>query len=161
MPVFMCRWPNGDFSFVSARNKSKAIEKLDEIANAEGCPLSVVRDFMVHFRLEEDGSFEHEGFGEVTENTIWKDYPILDETFTRIFEENEGRQLTREHMQVIGEAVGKERERVKAKKMKQPATQLGREIKKVMDVPTSMIEREIKKTAMEKLREFKPKGKPN
>jgi len=43
----------------------------------------------------------------------------------------------------------------------QPATHLGQEIKKVMDVPTSMIEREIKKTAMEKLKEFKPKGKPN
>ena len=161
MPVFMCRWPNGDFSFVSARSKSEAIETLDEIANAEGCPLSVVRDFMVHFRLEEDGTFEHEGFGEVTENTIWKDYPILDETFTRIFEENEGGQLTREHMQVIGEAVGKERERVKARKMKQPATHLGQEIKKVMDVPTSMIERELKKKAMEKLKEFKPKGKPS
>ena len=161
MPVFMCRWPNGDFSFVSARRKSAAIETLDEIANAEGCALSVVRDFMGHFRLDDDGSFEHEGFGEVTENTIWKDYPILEETFNRIFEENEGGQLTREHMQVIGEAVGKERERVKAKKMKQPATHLGQEIKKVMDVPTSMIEREIKKTAMEKLKEFKPKGKPS
>ncbi len=161
MPVFMCRWPNGDFSFVSARSKSEAIETLDEIANAEGCPLSVVEDFMVHFRLEEDGTFELDGFGEVTENTIWKDYPILDETFTRICEEIKGGQLTREHMQVIGEAVGKERERVKAKKMKQPATHLGQEIKKVMDVPTSMIEREIKKTAMEKLKEFKPKGKSN
>ncbi len=161
MPVFMCRWPNGDFSFVSAANKQEAIETLDEIANAEGCALSVVEDFMVHFRLEEDGTFEHEGFGEVTENTIWKDYPILEETFTRIFEENEGGQLTREHMQVIGEAVGKERERVKAKKMKQPTTHLGQEIKKAMDVPTSMIERELKKTAIEKLKEFKPKGKPN
>jgi len=116
MPVFMCRWPNGDFSFVSARNKSKAIEALDEIGNAEGCPLSVVRDCMVHFRLEDDGTFEHEGFGEVTEDHICKDYPILEETFTRIFEEIKGGQLTREHMQVIGEAVGKERERVKAKK---------------------------------------------
>ena len=161
MPVFMCRWPNGDFSFVSAANKQEAIETLDEIANAEGCALSVVRDFMVHFRLEEDGTFEHEGFGEVTEDTIWKDYPILEETFNRIFEENEGGQLTREHMQVIGEAVGKERERVKAKKMKQPATRLGQEIKKAMDVPTSMIEREIKKTAIEELKKFKPKGKPN
>ncbi len=161
MPVFMCRWPNGDFSFVSAHSKSEAIETLDEIANAEGCALFVVEDFMVHFRLDDDGSFEHEGFGEVTENTIWKDYPILDGTFNRIFEENEGGQLTREHMQVIGEAVGKERERVKAKKMKQPATHLGQEIKKAMDVPTSMIERELKKTAMDKLKEFKPKGKPN
>ncbi len=161
MPVFMCRWPNGDFSFVSARSKSEAIETLDEIANAEGCPLSVVRDFMVHFRLEEDGSFEHEGFGEVTENTIWKEYPILDKTLDHVFGKLKGEPLTREDMQVIGEAVGKERERVKAKQMKQPATHLGQEIKKAMDVPTSMIEREIKKTAMEKLEEFKPKGKPN
>jgi len=45
--------------------------------------------------------------------------------------------------------------------MKQPATHLGREIKKAMDVPTSMIEREIKKKAMEHLKEFRPKGKPN
>lgn len=161
MPVFMCRWPNGDFSFVSAANKQEAVETLDEIDNAEGCPLSVVRDFMVHFHLDDDGSFEHEGFGAATENTVWKDYPILDETFDRIFQEAKGSSLTREDMQVIGEAVGKERERVKAKKMKQPATHLGQEIKKVMDVPTSMIERELKKKAMEKLKEFKPKGKPN
>jgi len=161
MPVFMCRWSNGDFSFVSARDKSKAIEALDEIANAEGCPLSVVEDFMVHFRLEEDGTFELDGFGEVTENTIWKEYPILDKTLDQVFGEVRGEPLTREDMQVIGEAVGKERERVKAKKMKQPATHLGQEIKKAMDVPTSMIEREIKKTAMDKLKEFKPKGKPN
>ncbi len=64
-------------------------------------------------------------------------------------------------MQVIGEAVGKERERVKPKGVQQPETNLGQEIQKAMDVPTSMIEREIKKTAMEKLKEFKPKGKPN
>jgi len=51
----MCRWPNGDFSFVSARNKSKAIEALDEIDNAEGCPLAVVEDFMVHFYLDDGG----------------------------------------------------------------------------------------------------------
>ncbi len=161
MPVFMCRWPNGDFSFVSARSKAKAIEALDEIDNAEGCPLSVVEDLMVHFYLDDDGSLELDGFGEVTENTIWKEYPILDETLDRVFQEVKGEPLTREDMQVIGEAVGKERERVKAKKMKQPATHLGQEIKKAMDVPTSMIEREIKKTAMEKLKEFKPKGKPN
>ncbi len=161
MPVFMCRWSNGDFSFVPARDKSKAIEALDEIANAEGCPLSVVEDFMVHFYLDDDGSLELDGFGEVTENTIWKEYPILDETLDRVFQAVKGEPLTREDMQVIGEAVGKERERVKAKKMKQPATHLGQEIKKVMDVPTSMIERGLKNKAMEKLKEFKPKGKPN
>ena len=161
MPVFMCRWSNGDFSFVSARDKSKAIEALDEIDNAEGCPLSVVEDFMVHFRLEEDGTFELDGFGEVTENTIWKDYPILDETLDRIFQEVKGEPLTREDMQVIGEAVSKERERVKPKGVQQPETDLGQEIKKVMDVPTSIIDQEIKEAAIEELKGFKPKGKPN
>ncbi len=161
MPVFICRWSNGDFSFVSARDKSKAIEALDEIANAEGCPLSVVEDFMVHFRLEEDGTFELDGFGEVTENTIWKDYPILDETLDRVFQEVKGEPLTREDMQVIGEAVSKERERVKPKGVQQPETNLGQEIKKVMNVPTSIIDQEIKEAAMEELKEFKPKGKPN
>jgi hypothetical protein len=38
---------------------------------------------------------------------------------------------------------------------------MGQEIKKAMDVPTSMIEKEIKEKAIEKLKKFKPKGKPN
>ncbi len=161
MPVFMCRWPNGDSSFVLARNKSKAIEALDEIDNAEGCPLSVVEDFMVHFYLDDDGSLELDGFGEVTENTIWKEYPILDETLDQIYEESKDGPVTPEHMKVIGEAVRKERERVKAKTMKQPATHLGQELKKAMDAPTSIIDQQIEEAAMEELKEFKPKGKPS
>ncbi|MCH8018047.1 MAG: hypothetical protein IH917_15645, partial [Acidobacteria bacterium] len=148
-------------SFVSDRNKTMAIEALDEIDNAEGCPLSVVEDFMVHFHLDDDGTLQIEEFGEGTENTIWKDYPILDETLDRIFQETKGEPLTREDMQVIGEAVSKERERVKPKGVQQPETNLGQEIKKATDAPTRMIESEIKKKAMEKLKEFKPKGKPN
>ncbi len=161
MPVFMCRWPNGDSSFVSARNKSKAVETLDEIGNAEGCPLSVVGDFMAHFYLDDDGSLELDGFGEDTENHIWKDYPILDDTLDQIYEESKDGPMTPEHMRVIGEAVRKERERVKLKGVQQPETNLGREIKNSMDAPTSIIDREIKKGAMEQLKEFKPKGKPN
>ena len=161
MPVYMCRWANGDFSFVSAANKEEAVEALDEIDNAEGCPLSVVRDFMVHFHLDDDGTFELEGFGEVTENTIWKDYPILDETLDHIFEETAGTQLTCQHMQVIGEVVSRERERVKPKKVKQPETRLGQKIKRTMDTPTTLIDREVKKRAKETLKNFKPKGKPN
>ena len=39
MPVYVCRWPNGDCSVVQARTKQAAIIKLDEMDNAEGCPL--------------------------------------------------------------------------------------------------------------------------
>jgi len=105
MPVYKCRWANGDFSFVSAASQQEAVEALDEIGNAEGCPLSVVEDFMVHFHLDEDGTFGLEGFGEVTEQAIWQDYPVLDKTFDRIFEEIKDSSLTREHMKVIGVAV--------------------------------------------------------
>ena len=31
----MCRWPNGDVSFVSTRNKEDAVIMLDEWDNAE------------------------------------------------------------------------------------------------------------------------------
>ncbi len=161
MPVFMCRWPNGDFSFVSAADRQEAVETLDEIDNAEGCPLCVVEDFMVHFRLEEDGTFEFEGFGEVTAEVIWKAYPILDKALDHVFGEVKGEPLTREHMQVIGEAVSKERGRVQPQEVKQPDTLLGQQIKDVMDAPTSIIDREIKKSTMDRLKEFKPKGKPN
>jgi len=39
----MCRWPDGDLSFVSARNKQDAIITLDEWDNAELAELRRVR----------------------------------------------------------------------------------------------------------------------
>ena len=41
MPLFLCRWLNGDCSVVWARTKEDAIMELDEVANAEGCPISL------------------------------------------------------------------------------------------------------------------------
>ena len=63
MPVFMCRWPNGDLSFVSARNREDAIITLDELDNAEIAELRQVRDFMVDFRLTDRGDLELQSFG--------------------------------------------------------------------------------------------------
>ena len=50
MPLFLCRWPNGDFSAVLASSEQDALIKLDEVDNAEGCPLVRVDDFQVHFQ---------------------------------------------------------------------------------------------------------------
>ena len=55
MPVYACRWPNGDFSVVQALDKEAAIIKLDEMDNAEGCPLIKLDECQVHFRLTDDG----------------------------------------------------------------------------------------------------------
>jgi hypothetical protein len=38
MALFDCRWENGDFSIVQAKDKEHAIEMPDEVANAEGLP---------------------------------------------------------------------------------------------------------------------------
>jgi hypothetical protein len=73
MPLFICRWQNGDFSAVSAASKTEAIALLDEVGNAEVCELFTVKNFMVHFSLKQDTDevddfvpVELEGFGEET-----------------------------------------------------------------------------------------------
>ncbi len=165
MPIYRCRWPNGDFSFVSAADREVAVEALDEVDNAEGCPLSVVRDFMAHFRLAEDGTFEFEGFGEATEEALWQAYPVLDQTVNQILKDDPSFELhgssTPEQEQRIRDAVKKEQERVKPRRVEQPQTQLGQDIKRAMDAPTSMIDREIRKKSAERLKNFKGEGKPN
>ena len=64
VPVFMCRWPNGDLSFVAAASKDDAIVMLDELDNAELAELKQVQDFMIDFRLTDTGELEFQGFGE-------------------------------------------------------------------------------------------------
>ena len=72
MPLYLCRWPSGDCSVVKARTKGEAVELLDGVANAEGCPITVLDDCMAHFQLTKDGEFEFEEFGEATGTAIWK-----------------------------------------------------------------------------------------
>ena len=67
----MCRWPNGDLSFVSARNREDAIIALDELDNAEVAELRQVRDFMVDFRLTDSGDLELQSFEESCQEDIW------------------------------------------------------------------------------------------
>ncbi len=77
MPLFICRWQNGDFSAVSASSKRDAIELLDEVGNAEVCELFTMKNFMVHFRLKQETDeiddfvpVELEGLGEETVATL-------------------------------------------------------------------------------------------
>lgn len=89
MPLYICRWPNGDFTAVSAHAKSDAIRKLDEIGCAWERYLFRLDDFMVSFKLiknkVEGGEsgyeepFEMEGFGEQTQLALMeKAYPRID-----------------------------------------------------------------------------------
>jgi len=70
MPIYICRWQNGNFSAVNAHSREHAILLLDEIGNAEACELFPVENFMVHFRLKDEADniegaspLELQGFG--------------------------------------------------------------------------------------------------
>jgi hypothetical protein len=162
MPLYFCRWPNGDCSFVFAANKGEAIECLDEVGNAEGCPLIPIHEFMAHFRLTDTGEVEVEEFGEVTEDALFeKAYPILDEAVLNAPRDEQTGALTPEGMEIVKAAVVKERERVKAKKVAEPDTELGREIKRSADAPARLVDRIVRKVAREKLERFQGRGKPH
>ena len=162
MPLYLCRWPNGDCSFVLAANKGAAIELLDEVDNAEGCPLIPLRDFMVHFRLTDGGDFEAEGFGEITEDVIYETaYPLLNKAILSAPSDEKTGGLTDEGKLLIQEAVARERERVRPKKFKEPETELGKIIKSKTAAPTRVVNRIIRQGAKERLKKFKGEGKPN
>jgi hypothetical protein len=156
--LFLCRWPNGDFSVVKASSKDEAIELLDEIGNAEGSPLTPIKDnFMVHFVLTDDGDFELQGWGEETAELIMKRaYPVLDEARMSSLDKSDT-----ERTEIIRRAVAKERERVVEKRVKTPKTLLGQNLKGMMDAPTRKIDRIVDEETSKSLKGFKGKGKAN
>jgi len=160
MPLYLCRWPNGDCSFVFAANKGEAIERLDEIGNAEGCPLIPIHEFMAHFCLTDTGEVEFEEFGEVTAEVLFdKAYPILDEAALNAPRTAQTGALTAEGVEAVRTAVAKERVRVRQKKVPEPVTLLGREIKRTADAPIQLVNRIIRKAAKKGLERFQESGK--
>ena len=156
MPVYLCRWSNGDCSFVSAPNRDIAIELLDEVADAEGCPLAVVRDFMAHFKLEDNGEIVLEDFGERTYEAIWKHaYPILykasSEAETDTFNENQ--------TDAIRAAVENERKRVRYRRV-EAQTAHGKHVQKISGAPARMVDRMIREHATKVLERMPKRGKP-
>jgi hypothetical protein len=150
MRVFLCRWPNGDCSLVAARSKADAVEKLDEVANAEGCPMVELSEAQVHFALTDDGQLILDGLGEDTEQGIFEFcYPVLGEALAA------GKDVAR--------AVQIECDRGKDDRVEPetPATELGRRTKAELDMPTTIINRMVSKAATRRLRSFKPPGKPS
>ena len=165
MPLFLCRWPNGDCSVVLASSEQDALIKLDEIANAEGCPLVRLDDFQVHFHLTDDGELTLEGFGEVTENEIWNIcYPVLDGVKGQVQMEHDAsdrRTMTARQVARVREAVRAERERVSPEHVAEPETSLGRDIKEKMGAPTALVDEIVRQGGEETLRQLKPPRKPH
>ena len=162
MPLFMCRWENGDCSFVAAPTKDAAIQCLDEIGNADGSQLTAISDFMVHFELTAEGKLQFHSFGEVVEEVIFeKAYPLLDELLhsDRL---RDAAQPTARDLALIRATVAKERKRLQGKKPRKLAqTEVGRSNAKEMDAPASLMDTLVRQVAGEKLKNLHSRGKPH
>jgi len=139
--------------FVSARNREEAIIALDELDNAELAELSQVRDFMVDFRLADNGELELQGFGESCQEEIWnRAYPVLaraivEEPNTPSGEPRSARKKS------IREAVHGEKERLVGKKARKLAeTELGRSVQNQLGAPSALINRRVQEVATQVLK---------
>jgi hypothetical protein len=160
MAMYLCRWPNGEFSIVSARTKDDAIELLDEWGNAEQASLTRMADCMFDFRLSDDGQIELAGIGEATEEYIMEAcYPELQEALGTAEGDDSG-----DSQRQIRKAVERERTRLwdNQPPAKPAATQLGREIQKQLGAPSVVVDRIVRQVASKRLKSKEGEGKkPN
>ncbi len=166
MPLYLCRWPNGDCSVVWARTKEDAIVELDQVGNAEGCPITQIRQFQVHFRLTDEGKLECESLGEGTSERLFAlAYPVLEQTLEKVYGEMDRNQevFTPEQQARIQAAIEQERQRVRVKseELAEPETEMGHDIKRQTGMATPLINRIVQQTAQEILKDFKGQGKPH
>jgi hypothetical protein len=159
MPVYFCRWPDGDFSVVDAVNRDHADDLLDEVGNADYAQVTTMKEFMVHFRLADDGAFEFELFGDAAVDRIMKiGYPILEEALMNALRDNGG-DLTEDGRKSLELAVTREREVVLVRKPKQPRTKLARILNPRFDMPSSMADRIARETEATALNKMKKRAK--
>ena len=158
MPLFICRWQDGDFSAVSAASRDEAMELLDEVGNADVADLFTVKNFMVHFQLkteadnmEEPVPVELEGFGEGTyEMLCERVYPVYSKVSGKVVDDlpttgempKEKRDAA---LKTLNEALVTERMRKRdSKKPKLSDDPEVAQLQKLADVPKPMAEQVVK-----------------
>ena len=158
MPLFICRWQNGDFSAVSAASRDEAMELLDEVGNADVADLFTVKNFMVHFQLktkadnmEEPVPVELEGFGEGTYEMLFERvYPVYSKMSAKVVDglPSSGdvpKQQREAALKTLNEALVTERMRKWDSKQPKLSDDLEvAQLQKLADVPKPMAEQVVK-----------------
>jgi hypothetical protein len=165
MAIYLCRWPNGEFSIVNAKTKGEAIELLDEWGNAEQAFLSRMTDCMFDFRLGNDGQIELANIGELTHDGIMRTcYPELNKALATAEWSEVGEDYSEQGHAQIREAVELERARLwdRQPPAKEAETGLGREIQKQTGAPSVVVDRIVREAAKKRLQSTEGEGKkPN
>ena len=165
MAIYLCRWPNGDFSIVNARTRDEAIELLDEWGNAEQALLTRIADCMFDFRLGDNGRIELASIGESTEERIMKAcYPDLSEALATAEWDDDGNDHSAAGRKQVREAVELERTRLwdNQPRAKEAETGLGREIQNQIGAASVVVNRIVREAAKKRLKSREGEGqKPN
>ena len=156
MPVFVVRNVDGQLGIVAARNKVDAVERLDEFANFEGCPIRELPELMLLLDMDDEGQLTLEHIGEEMNDVIRTfAYPLVEKAFESVLDQQEAEQRdphdpnerTRVQKELIRKAVEAERGRVRRKRMPEPLTERGSEVKRQLDLPTSLIRKQERRVA--------------
>ncbi len=151
MPVFAVRNVDGQLGIVAARNKVDAVERLDEFANFEGCPIREVPELMLLLDVDDEGDFTVEQIGEEMGEVVRTfAYPLLDKALAEVLDEQEAgerdpvdrNERAQAQKERIRKAVDAERERVRRKRTAEPRTERGRDMKRQLDAPTSLVRKQ-------------------
>jgi hypothetical protein len=165
MAMYLCRWPNGEFSIVNANTKNDAIVLLDEWGNAEQAWLKRMPDCMFDFRLTDDGEIELGDIGGATRDFIMETcYPELDKVVSAAEWDDDGSDFSSSGQKQIRDAVELERTRLRSSQppAKDAATELGREIQKQTGAPSVLVDRIVRHAATKRLQTKEGEGKkPN
>ena len=135
---------------------------LDEWDNAELAELTQIRDFMVDFRLTDDGELDFQAFGERVLHNIWeRAYPVLAQTRLTAPTDETG-EWTLAGQETIREAVRTERQRLRNKRKRKLAdTELGKSIQNEMGAPAVLVNKYVKQIASEMLKKAPTGGRKN
>jgi len=127
MPLYLCRWPNGDLSIVYASDEEDAAMRLEEVGDAEdpGAILVPFPEFAMHFKLPEKigektdldtllPPFEFEHFGEEMQDFLSKQfYPEFYTAAMKIdFDDKEAPTSPKQAIEELNEALSAEKERL-------------------------------------------------
>ena len=152
MAIFLCRWPNGDFSVVGASTEEDAVQMLEEVGKAESAELIPMSECMFDFRLNDLGEIELGMVGSTTADFIMEQcYPELEELLPDAETNDEDGEYTGPAVEQIRAAVENERTRrsTDEREPEQADTKLGRGLQSPTYLARVVVIREVRQTARE------------
>lgn len=163
--LYLCRWPNGDFSVVQAESKRDALVQLDELAGALAQWVVPLETFMADFRLDDEGRIEFKTFGEGTREFVRSHcYPELEEVLAGGSITSEPGEYSPKEKEIIKKAVERERTRLWDNQSEGPEaeTEMGKRLQASMGTTGPVADHYVKLAAKRILEsDTSEDGKPN